>query len=75
MFGGAGGFTLNSSASIGRNLFYGGFDLTAQSGSTIGRDLYAAAYQTILSAQMRNANVAAAAIEINGTSAVTLYCA
>ncbi len=67
VFSGAGAFTLDSSASIGRNLFYGGFDLTARSGSMISRDLYAAAYQTILSAQMRNANLAAAAIEIDGT--------
>jgi cytoskeletal protein CcmA (bactofilin family) len=67
VFGGAGGFTLNESASIGRNLFYGGYDLTAQPGATITRDLYAGAYQTTLGGQMRNATVAATAIVINGS--------
>jgi cytoskeletal protein CcmA (bactofilin family) len=67
VFGGAGGFTLGNSASVGRNLFYGGFDLTAQAGSILGRDLYAATYQTTLDGQVRNANIAAAAIVINGT--------
>ena len=41
--------------------------MTAQPGSTLGRDLYAAAYQTTLDGTLRNANIAAAAIEINGS--------
>ena len=67
VFGGASAFTLGASAGVGRNLFYGGFGLTAQEGSTLGRDLYAAAYQTTLDGSLRNANIAAAAIEINGS--------
>lgn len=67
VFGAAASAVLNESVNIGRNLFYAGFDLTAQSGSTITRDLYAGAYQTTLSGQMRNANVAASAIIVNGT--------
>ncbi len=67
VFGGASAFTLGASAGVGRNLFYGGFDLTMQSGSTLGRDLYAGAYQTTLDGTLRNANIAAAAIEINGS--------
>ena len=67
VFGGAAGFMLNGGASVGRNLFYGGFDFTAQPDSTITRDLYAGTYQTTLNGQMRNANVAAVAIVINGS--------
>jgi len=67
VFGGAAGFMLDGGASVGRNLFYGGFDFTAQPDSSISRDLYAGTYQTTLNGQMRNANVAAAAIVINGS--------
>ncbi len=67
IFGGAAALVLDGSGSVGRNLFFGGYDLETRNGAKIGRDLLVASYQANLAGQVRNANVAAAAIDISGS--------
>ncbi len=59
---------LGSQASVGRNLYYGGYSFEAQNGSQVAIDLYTAVYQAILNGTIeRNLGAAAGAIELNGT--------
>lgn len=66
-YGGSSTFTLGSDASIGRNLYYGGFNLTTEEGSLVNRDLLVGAYQALLSGEVgRDVRVGAAAFELDG---------
>ena len=67
IFGGAAALVLDGPGSVGRNLFFGGYDLETKTGAKIGRDLAAAGYQANLAGQSRNVSVAAAAIDISGS--------
>ena len=68
IYSGSSTFTLGSDASIGRNLFYGGFNLSAEPGSVVGRDLLVGAYQALLSGDVgRDVRAATGALEIKGT--------
>jgi len=60
--------TIGSSAEISRNVFSAGFALENMTKSSVGRDMYAAAYQVVLSGEVKeNAVVYASAIELDGT--------
>ncbi len=59
---------LNGNSSIGRNLYFGGYNLEAKSGSTIGRDLAAGGYQVILSGEVaRDVKAAVSAFKLDGS--------
>ena len=59
--------TLGSEAEIGRNLYYGGFNLSAESGSIVEKDLLVGAYQALLSGYVgRDVRAGVGALEING---------
>lgn len=67
VYTGSSTLTLESDAEVGRNLYFGGFNLTTVDGSYINRDLLAAGYQTLLSGEVaRDVRVATGALEING---------
>ena len=67
IYSGSSTFTLGSDASVGRNLFYGGFNLSAEPGSYVGRDLLVGAYQALLSGEIeRDVRAATGALEIDG---------
>jgi cytoskeletal protein CcmA (bactofilin family) len=67
IYSGSSTFTLGSDASVSRNLYYGGFNLSAESGSYVGRDLLVGAYQALLSGEVeRDVRAATGALEING---------
>ena len=67
IYSGSSTFTLGSDASVGRNLYYGGFNLSAEPGSYIGRDLLVGAYQALLSGEIeRDVRAATGALEIDG---------
>jgi hypothetical protein len=60
--------TLGPETEIGRNMFYGGFNLSAEKGSVIHRDLLVAAYQALLSGEVgRDVQAGVGALEIDGT--------
>lgn len=68
LFGGASEIRLGEPAAVARNVYLGAYSVSAAQGSTIGRDIYAGAYQTQLNgAVSRNAALAAAAVELNGS--------
>jgi cytoskeletal protein CcmA (bactofilin family) len=59
--------TLGPDTKIGRNLFYGGFNLSAEEGSLIQRDLLVGAYQVLLSGEIgRDVHAGVGALEIDG---------
>jgi cytoskeletal protein CcmA (bactofilin family) len=59
--------TLGSEAEIGRNLYYGGFNLSAESGSIVEKDLLVGAYQALLSGHVgRDVQAGVGALEIDG---------
>jgi len=59
--------TLGPDTVIGRNMFYGGFNLTAEEGSVIQRDLLVGAYQALLSGEVgRDVQAGVGALEIDG---------
>jgi hypothetical protein len=59
--------TFHKGSSVGRNVYFAGFSLKSEPDSVINRDLYSADYQVILNGTIgRNANVAAAAVELSG---------
>ena len=59
--------TLGSEAEIGRNLYYGGFNLSVEPGSIVEKDLLAGAYQVLLSGHVgRDVRAAVGALEIDG---------
>jgi cytoskeletal protein CcmA (bactofilin family) len=67
VYSGGTSLTIGPKAEIGRNLFYGGFSLTAEDGSLIKRDALVAGYQFVLGGEVgRDARVSAGALEING---------
>lgn len=60
--------TLGPETEIGRNMFYGGFNLSAEEGSVIHRDLLVGAYQALLSGEVgRDVQAGVGALEINGS--------
>ncbi len=60
--------TLGPETDIGRNMFYGGFNLSAEEGSVIHRDLLVGAYQALLSGEVgRDVQAGVGALEINGS--------
>lgn len=67
VYTGSSTLTLESDAEVGRNLYFGGFNLTTVDGSYVNRDLLAAGYQALLSGEVaRDVRVAAGALEITG---------
>jgi cytoskeletal protein CcmA (bactofilin family) len=59
--------TLGSEAEIGRNLYYGGFNLSAEPGSIVKKDLLVGAYQALLSGHVgRDVRAGVGALEIEG---------
>ncbi len=60
--------TLGADAEIGRNMFYGGFNLNAEEGSIIHRDLLVGAYQVLLSGEIgRDVQAGVGALDIDGS--------
>ncbi len=65
----AGGMTLTvgPETKVGRNMFFGGFNFSAEKGSYIQRDLLIGAYQALLAGEVgRNVQVGVGALEIDG---------
>ncbi len=68
VFGGSAVLTIGNNATIGRNLYYGGYSLESMAGSQINIDAFAGVYQAILNGNIkRNLTAGAAAVELNGT--------
>jgi len=68
LYVGASALDLSSEAIVGRNIFFGGFSMSAEQGSSVGRDMLAAGYQTLLSGEVeRDVKVSVAALELAGT--------
>lgn len=66
--------TLGSEAKIGRNFYFGGFNLTAEPGSYISKDLLVGAYQALLSGQIdRDVHAGVGALEIEGSIGNNVY--
>lgn len=60
--------TLGPDTEIGRNMFYGGFNLNAEEGSIIHRDLLVGAYQALLSGEIgRDVQAGVGALDIEGS--------
>jgi len=60
--------TLGPKSEVGRNVFYGGLNLSAEEGSVIHRDLLVGAYQALLSGEIgRDVQAGVGALEINGS--------
>ncbi len=60
--------TLGPDTEIGRNMFYGGFNLNAEEGSIIHRDLLVGAYQALLSGEIgRDVQAGVGALDITGS--------
>jgi cytoskeletal protein CcmA (bactofilin family) len=67
VYTGSSTMTLGDEAEVGRNMFFGGFNLTTAPGSYISRDLLAGGYQALLSGEVgRDVRAAVGALEING---------
>ena len=67
VYAGSSTFTLGSEAEIGRNVYYGGFNLSAEPGSIVEKDLLVGAYQVLLSGQVgRDVRAGVGALEIDG---------
>jgi hypothetical protein len=67
VYSGSSTFTLDSDAQVGRNLYYGGFNLAAEPGSLVEKDLLVAAYQALLAGQVgRDVRAGVGALEIDG---------
>ncbi|MCJ7734379.1 MAG: polymer-forming cytoskeletal protein, partial [Anaerolineales bacterium] len=68
VYAGSSTITLGPDAAIGRNMYYGGFNLSAEEGSVINRDLLVGAYQVLLSGEVgRDVRAGVGALEINGS--------
>ncbi len=66
--------TLGPEAIIGRNFYFGGFNLTAEPGSFISKDLVVGAYQVLLSGQIyRDVHAGVGALEIEGSIGNNVY--
>ena len=67
IYTGSSTMTLGSEAEVGRNLYYGGFNLTTAEGSFINRDLLVAGYQALLAGEVgRDVRAAVGALDITG---------
>jgi cytoskeletal protein CcmA (bactofilin family) len=67
VYTGSSTLTLGSEAEVGRNLYFGGFNLTTEEGSYIYRDMLVAGYQALLFGEVgRDVRAAVGALEING---------
>ncbi|MEA2007645.1 MAG: polymer-forming cytoskeletal protein, partial [Chloroflexota bacterium] len=67
IYSGSSTFTLGNEASVGRNFFYGGFNLTTEAGSVVDRDLLVGAYQALLAGEIgRDVKAGVGALELNG---------
>ena len=67
IYTGSSTMTLGSEAEVGRNLYYGGFNLTTSEGSFVNRDLLVAGYQALLAGEIgRDVRAAVGALEITG---------
>ena len=67
VYAGSSTFTLGSEAEIGRNVYYGGFNISAESGSNVKKDLLVGAYQALLSGRVgRDVRAGVGALEIDG---------
>ncbi|MDR3577724.1 MAG: polymer-forming cytoskeletal protein [Anaerolineaceae bacterium] len=65
---GSASFSLAPSASVGRNIYYGGYSLDTQKGSSVGKDLFFGGYQAVLNGLVsQDVHMAGAAAEINGS--------
>jgi len=66
--------TVGSEAKIGRNFYFGGFNLNAEPGSYVSKDLLVGAYQALLSGQIgRDVHAGVGALEINGSIGNNVY--
>ena len=66
-YSGSSTFTLGDEASIGRNFYYGGFNLTTKDGSLVGQDLLVGAYQALLAGTVgRDVKASVGALELDG---------
>jgi len=66
--------TLGPEATIGRNFYFAGFNLTAEPGSFISKDLLVGAYQALLSGQIdRDVHAGVGALEIDGSIGNNVY--
>lgn len=67
IYSGSSTMTLGSEAEVGRNLYYGGFNLTTWEGSSVNRDLLVAGYQALLGGEIgRDVRAAVGALDITG---------
>ena len=67
VYSGSSTFTLGPEAKIGRNLYYGGFNLSAEPGSIVEKDLLVGAYQALLAGHVgRDVHAGVGALEIDG---------
>ena len=68
VYGGAAALVFGPNAAVGRNVYCGAYSIETAEGSLVKRDVVLAAYQVILGGELaRDAAVAAAALELNGT--------
>jgi len=67
MYASGASVTLGPEASVGRNLFFAGYSLTAEGGSAITRDALVTGYQGILGGEVgRDVRADTGALELNG---------
>jgi hypothetical protein len=67
VYSGAGSLTLGPEATVGRNLFFGGYSYRSEPGSMVGRDNLVGGYQAIVNGTVnRNLYASLAALELNG---------
>ncbi len=65
--GGSSSMVLGETASAGRNVYYGGYAMTAEEGSKVDRGMYVGAYQAVLDGDIaQDLNVGSVALELNG---------
>jgi uncharacterized membrane protein/cytoskeletal protein CcmA (bactofilin family) len=68
VYSGAGSLNVGPNATVGRNLFFGGYSYHAEAGSVIGRDNFMGGYQATVNGEVkRNLYVSLAALELNGS--------
>jgi len=67
VFSGAATLTLSEPSVVGYNLYSLGYNLDTKAGSKISRDLLVVNYQSSLAGEMRNLQLAASSVELDGT--------
>lgn len=66
-YNGSSSAVLGPEASVGRNVYFGGFSLSVDQGATVGRDVAAGGYQATINGEIgRDLYVGAASLEIGG---------